>query len=87
MRSVNYRGTHRRLAAMTGAPIVPVFIENMQLVSTKKGRFHPIGGLRKVEIHYGEPIPPEKYLSLSRDEFSEFLRNQIRAVRALTKKM
>ena len=63
------------------APIVPVFIENMQLVSTKKGKFHPISGLQKVEIHYGEPIPPEKYLSLSREEFSEFLRNQIRAVR------
>ncbi len=63
------------------APIVPVFIENMQLVSTKKGKFHPVSGLRKVEIHYGEPIPPEKYLSLSREEFSEFLRNRIRAVR------
>lgn len=63
------------------APIVPVFIENMQLVSTKNGKFHPIRGLRKVEVHYGEPIPPEKYLSLSREEFSEFLRNRIRAVR------
>src|SRR5262249_28770830 len=28
-------------------PIVPVFIENMQLVSTKIGSFHPLGGLRK----------------------------------------
>src|ERR1700744_2878856 len=56
------------------APIVPVFIENMQLVSTKNGKFHLLRGLRKVEIHYGEPIPPERYLSLSREEFSEFLR-------------
>src|SRR5471030_454100 len=49
-------------------PIVPVFFENMQLVSTKTGRFHPIGGLRKVEVHFGEPILPEKYLDLPREE-------------------
>jgi 1-acyl-sn-glycerol-3-phosphate acyltransferase len=63
------------------APIVPVFIENMHLVSTKTGKFHLISGLRKVEVYYGEPIPPEKYLSLSREEFREFVREKIRALR------
>ena len=50
------------VAQQARVPMVPVFIENMQLLSTKKGKFHPIGGLRKIEVHYGEPIPPERYL-------------------------
>jgi 1-acyl-sn-glycerol-3-phosphate acyltransferase len=58
-------------------PLVPVFFENMQLVSTKAGRFHPIGGLRKVEVHFGEPIPAGKYLSMPREEFLEFVRRSI----------
>ena len=62
-------------------PIVPVFIENMQSVSTKTGRFHPIGGLRKVEVHFGEPISPEEYLPMSREEFLEFLRQSIAAAK------
>ncbi len=62
-------------------PIVPVFFENMQFVSTKTGRFHPIGGLRKVEVHFGEPILPEKYLTLPREEFLEFMRHSITAAR------
>jgi 1-acyl-sn-glycerol-3-phosphate acyltransferase len=64
-------------------PIVPVFIENMQLVSTKNGKFHPVGGLRKIEVHYGEPIAPEKYLNLPREEFLEFVRQSITTVRQL----
>jgi 1-acyl-sn-glycerol-3-phosphate acyltransferase len=63
-------------------PIVPVFIENMQSVSTKTGRFHPIGGLFKVEVHFGQPIPPEEYLPMSREEFLEFLRQSIAAARS-----
>jgi 1-acyl-sn-glycerol-3-phosphate acyltransferase len=62
-------------------PIVPVFIENMQLVSTKTGPFHPIGGLRKIEVHFGEPILPEKYLALPREEFLEFVRQSITTAR------
>jgi 1-acyl-sn-glycerol-3-phosphate acyltransferase len=58
-------------------PVVPVFIENMKLVSTKSGRFHPFSGLRKVEVHFGEPIPPEKYLTMPREEFLEFIRQKI----------
>jgi len=69
------------LAQITGLPIVPVFIENMQLVSTKNGKFHPFGGLRKVEVHYGEPIAPEKYLALPREEFLELVRQKITMVR------
>jgi len=62
-------------------PIVPVFIENMQFVSTKTGRFHPLGGLRKIEVHFGEPIAPEKYLGLAREEFLEFVRQNITTAR------
>jgi len=58
-------------------PLVPVFIENMQLVSTKTGRFHLFGGLRKVEVHFGEPIAPEVYLAMPREEFLEFVRRSI----------
>jgi 1-acyl-sn-glycerol-3-phosphate acyltransferase len=64
-------------------PIVPVFIENMQCVSTKTGRFHPIGGLRKVEVHFGEPILPEKYLNLPREEFLGMVRRSIMTSRQL----
>jgi hypothetical protein len=60
---------------------VPVFIENMQWVSTKAGPFRPIGGLRKIEVHFGEPILPEKYLGLPRAEFLEFVRRSITTAR------
>jgi 1-acyl-sn-glycerol-3-phosphate acyltransferase len=69
------------VAQESRAPIVPVFIENMQLVSTKKGKFHPIGGLKKIEVHFGEPIAPENYLSLAREEFTVFVREKISALR------
>jgi 1-acyl-sn-glycerol-3-phosphate acyltransferase len=62
-------------------PIVPVFIENMQQVSTKTGHFHPVGGFRKVEVHFGEPIAPEDCLSLTREEFTEFVRWKIASAR------
>lgn len=70
------------IAQAAQMPIVPLFIENMQLVSTKHGRFHPFRGLRKVEVHVGEPIAPEKYLSLSREEFNAFMRQSIAAAQA-----
>lgn len=65
------------IAQSAQLPLVPVFLENMQLVSTKNGRFHPVQGWRKVEVHFGEPIAPEKYLSLPREEFLEFVRHRI----------
>ena len=67
------------IAQAARLPIVPVFLENMQLVSTKNGRFHPIQGWRKVVVHFGEPIPPEKYFDLPREEFLEFVRRSIAA--------
>jgi 1-acyl-sn-glycerol-3-phosphate acyltransferase len=69
------------IAQAARVPIVPVFIRNMQFVSTKTGRFHPLGGLRKVEVFYGAAISPEKYLGMERDDFREFVREAIRAVR------
>ena len=69
------------IAQQARAPIVPIFIANMQRVSTKRGRFHPLGGLRQIEVCFGEPIAPDVYLSLSRDEFTEFVRAQIAAQR------
>ena len=63
-------------------PIVPVFIENMQFVSTKTGHFHPFGGLGKVEIHFGEPIPSRTYSPLTRDEFLEFIRRSIASAKS-----
>jgi 1-acyl-sn-glycerol-3-phosphate acyltransferase len=65
-------------------PIVPVFIENMQLISTKTGRFHPVRGFRKVEVHIGQPIAPEKYLAMPREEFLEFIRQSILAAKETT---
>ena len=64
-------------------PIVPVFIENMHLVSTKHGGFHPVAGFRKVEVHFGEPIPPEKHLAMPREEFLKFIREEIAAAKPL----
>lgn len=69
------------VAQESRATIVPIFIENMQLVSTKAGKFHLIGGLRKIETHFGAPVPPEDYLALSREEFTEFIRRKIAATR------
>jgi 1-acyl-sn-glycerol-3-phosphate acyltransferase len=62
-------------------PIVPVFIENMQCVSTKNGKFHLLGGLRKIEVHFGEPILSEKFLGLPREEFLDFVRGSITTAR------
>jgi 1-acyl-sn-glycerol-3-phosphate acyltransferase len=69
------------VAQESRAPIVPVFIENMQFLSTKTGRLHPIGGLKKIEVHFGAPIAPEDYLHLSREEFTEFVRAKISVLR------
>lgn len=67
------------IAQQARLPLVPVFFENMQLVSTKTGRFHPIAGLRKVEVHFGDPIPPENYLAMTREEFTAFVQRRIAA--------
>jgi len=69
------------VAQESRAVIVPIFIENMQLLSTKNGRFHLFGGLKKIEVHFGERIAPENYLPLSREEFTEFVRKKISVLR------
>jgi 1-acyl-sn-glycerol-3-phosphate acyltransferase len=69
------------VAQESRAVIVPIFIENMQLVSTKMGAFHPFSGLRKIETHFGELILPEEYAALSREEFTEFIRRKIEGTR------
>lgn len=69
------------IAQAAQLPLMPVFIENMQLVSTKTGRFHPIRGWRKVEVHFGEAIAPEEYLALPREEFLELVRRSIAAAK------
>jgi 1-acyl-sn-glycerol-3-phosphate acyltransferase len=61
-------------------PMVPVFFENMQRVSTKTGSFHPISGLRKVEVHFGSPIAADTYLPIPREEFPDFVRRSISTV-------
>jgi len=70
------------IAQAARLPMVPVFFENMQLVSTKAGRFHPLGGLRRVEVHFGEPIAPAQYADLPREEFLALVRRSIIAARA-----
>lgn len=62
-------------------PIVPVFIANMQLISTKTGRFHPFRGLHKVEVQFGKPLAPEKYAGMPREEFLEFIHQSITAAK------
>lgn len=69
------------IAQAARLPLMPVFIENMQLVSTKNGKFHPIQGWRKVEVHFGAAIPPEKYITMPREEFLEFVRAKIAAAK------
>lgn len=65
------------IAQAARLPMVPIFIENMQCVSTKTGPFHPLSGLRKVELHFGDVIAPENYLSLPREELQEFVRRKM----------
>ena len=69
------------IAQEARVPIVPIHLENMERVSTKAGRFHPISGLRQVEVHFGEPIPPDRYLGLERDPFTEFIRRSLSSAR------
>jgi 1-acyl-sn-glycerol-3-phosphate acyltransferase len=69
------------IAQTSKLPIVPVFIENMQLISTKTGRFHPFAGVRKVEVHFGAAIPFADYAAMRREEFTEFVRGKIAEAR------
>jgi 1-acyl-sn-glycerol-3-phosphate acyltransferase len=61
-------------------PMVPVFIENMQLVSSKTVPFRPLRGLRKVVLHFGAEIAPEEYLAVPRAEFCRMVQTRIQAL-------
>lgn len=69
------------IAQSARLPIVPMFIANMQFISTKTGPVHPLAGWRKVEVYFGSPIAPEDYLNLPREEFVEFVRTKIAAAK------
>ena len=73
------------VAQAAQVPVVPVFIENMQRLSTKLGQVHPLAALGKLEFHFGEAIAPENYLPVPRDEFPEFIRQKINAAQAAGK--
>jgi len=72
------------IAQSARIPIVPVFISNMQLISTKHGPFRPFAGWRKVEVNFGEVLPPESYLGLEREELTAYIRERIAATKTLT---
>ncbi|MHC4958154.1 MAG: lysophospholipid acyltransferase family protein [Planctomycetota bacterium] len=46
------------VAREAGVPVVPVFLESLQKVSTKSGPLHLLRGLRKVTIHIGQEFDP-----------------------------
>ncbi len=63
-----------------GLPLVPVFLENMQRVSSKRGTFHPLRGLRQVKVRFGPPIPPEELAALDRTELVALVRERMQAL-------
>ncbi len=67
-------------AKASALPLVPVFIENMQQISSKRHPFRAIAGLRKIRLHFGEPIPPEDYQALERDAMTEMVREKIQGL-------
>lgn len=81
------RGEGRRLSPLQAGiyfiareariPIVSIGIRNMQQVSTKNGRFHPIAGVRKIEVRFGESWSPDEYLELRRKDFLEALNGRM----------
>lgn len=68
------------IAREARAPIVPIFIEDMQRVSSKHGRFRPLRGLRRIQVRFGPEIPAEHHLSLRRDDFLRHVRERIQAL-------
>ena len=70
----------RTVAREARAPIVPVFIGNMQRVSSKHGRFRAIRGLLQIEVRFGPEIPAEECLRLPREEFLLQVRERIQAL-------
>ena len=50
---------------------------DLEAEATKTGRFHFSRGWHQVEVHLGEPIAPEFYLLLPREDVLEFMRRSI----------
>jgi 1-acyl-sn-glycerol-3-phosphate acyltransferase len=65
------------IARAAGVPIVPIFIENMQLVSSKTEPYTPMRGLRKIHVHFGRSWEPEDYRGLSTDDFCREVRARL----------
>ena len=61
-------------------PIVPVFMEGMQHLSTKTARATPIRGLGRVTFHFGEPWRPDDYLRLSPAALCDEMRERIQSL-------
>jgi 1-acyl-sn-glycerol-3-phosphate acyltransferase len=68
------------IARAAQVPIVPVFLEDMHLISTKSSRFRVFRGLRKLKIHFGPEIPPAEYLGLDRPDLVQLVRDRIQAL-------
>jgi len=65
------------IARSAGTPIVPVFLEGVERVSSKRGPFRLLRGLRQVEIHVGEEF---SLGNTSRNEFCEEVRRRLTAL-------
>ena len=65
------------VARAAAAPMVPIFIENMQRVSSKRVPFSPIRGLRKIRVHFGDPTSAETVAALDRETIPDFVRREI----------
>lgn len=65
------------VAKAAGIPIVPVRLDGMQNVSSKRGRFKLFRGLRKVTVTFGEEF---EVGGRGREEFLTLVRERIRQI-------
>jgi 1-acyl-sn-glycerol-3-phosphate acyltransferase len=72
------------IAQAARVPIVPIYISQMQAVSTKTSPFRLLRGLRKIEVEFGAEIAPQEYLPLDRQAFSMRVREALQALAPAT---
>ena len=65
------------IAREARVPIVPIFIANMQRVSSRSTPFRPLAGLRQISVHFGPRWEPQDYLALEPDALRTELRRRI----------
>ena len=65
------------IAREARVPIVPVFIANMQRVTSRNTPFRPLSGLRQIRVHFGPRWEPEDYLGLEPDALRAEMRRRI----------